>query len=189
MSDCPCDTPPVLRLEIAAGLDALPRQLRAFPEVRRALLAALPTKHALQDWRARNSRDLGLMLLEMWAYVSDVLGFYDERIANESYIRTAQRRPSLRRLVELIGYVPAPGIAGKITLAAIAEGRTNVTLPVGTGFRSDAFADQAPQVFEITEETVINPFKNEWTIGPVGDAPLPQATPTELARGPVQPSF
>jgi len=31
MSDCPCDTPPVLRLEIAAGLDALPRQLRAFP--------------------------------------------------------------------------------------------------------------------------------------------------------------
>ena len=36
------------------------------------------------------------MWLEMWAYVADVLGFYDERIANESYIRTAVRRPSLR---------------------------------------------------------------------------------------------
>ena len=44
------------------------------------------------------------MLLEMWAYVSDVLGFYDERIANETYLRTAHRRPSLRRLVELLGY-------------------------------------------------------------------------------------
>jgi len=185
MSDCPCDTPPVLRLEIAAGLDALPRQLRAFPEVRRALLAALPTEPALQDWRARNSRDLGLMLLEMWAYVSDVLGFYDERIANESYIRTAQRRTSLRRLVELIGYVPAPGIAGSITLAAIAEGRIDVTLPVGTGFRSDAFAGQAPQVFEITEETVISTFKNQWTTGPV-PATVPQPTPTELANGGVQ---
>lgn len=191
MSDCPCDTTPVLRLDIAAGLDALPRQLRTFPDIRRALLAALPTMPALRDWRARNSQDLGLMLLEMWAYVADVLGFYDERIANESYIRTAQRRPSLRRLVQLLGYVPAPGIAGQIVLAAIADGRSNVTLPVGTGFRSDAFADQPPQVFEITQATVINPFKNEWTIGPVPGAKLPQATPTELAsgQGPQFPQF
>ena len=29
------------------------------------------------------------MLLEMWAYVLDVVGFYDARIANESYLRTA----------------------------------------------------------------------------------------------------
>jgi hypothetical protein len=183
MSDCPCDTTPALRLDIAAGLDALPRQLRSFPDVRRALLAALPSMPALRDWRARNSRDLGLMLLDMWAYVADVLGFYDERIANESYIRTAQRRPSLRRLVQLLGYTPAPGIAGSIVLAAIADGRDDVILPVGTGFRSDAFAGQAPQVFEITRETVINPFKNEWTIGPVPGATLPQPTPTELTSG------
>ena len=52
---------------------------------------------ALREWRARNSQDLGLMLIDMWAYVSDVLAFYDERIANEEYIRTAVRRPSLRR--------------------------------------------------------------------------------------------
>src|SRR5581483_10895585 len=167
MSDCPCDDPPPLRLDIAAGLDALPRQLRAFPEVRRALLAALPTKLALRDWRARDNQDLGLMLLEMWAYVSDVLGFYDERIANESYIRTAQRRPSVRRLVELIGFIPSTGVAATVVLAAIAEGRAPVKLPAATGFRSDAFAGQGPQVFEISEETVIHPFKNEWTIGPI----------------------
>jgi hypothetical protein len=188
MGDCPCDVIVPLHLEIAAGLDALPRQLRAFPEVRRALLAAIPGKPALREWRARNSQDLGLMLLEMWAYVADVLGFYDERIANESYLRTAQRRPSLRRLVELIGFIPAPGIAGSVTLAAIAEGRLEVTLPLGTAFRSDAFAGEGPQVYEITEAAVIHPLRNEWTVGPVPSANLPQPTPTEVAQRFIEPA-
>ena len=32
------------------------------------------------------------MLLEMWAYVLDVLAFYEERIANETYLQTANGR-------------------------------------------------------------------------------------------------
>src|SRR6266511_3977095 len=97
MSVCPCDQPTPLVLNIPAGLDALPRQLRSFPEVREALLRSLPSKPALEKWRARGQRDLGLMWLEMWAYVSDVLAFYDERVANETYLRTARLKPSLRR--------------------------------------------------------------------------------------------
>src|SRR5262249_53292242 len=134
MSVCPCDQPTPLILSIPAGLDALPRQLRSFPEVREALLHALPSKPALDKWRARGQRDLGLMWLEMWAYVSDVLAFYDERIANETYLRTARLKPSLRRLVELLGFVPTPGVAGTVSLALIAEGRVQVVLPPGTGF-------------------------------------------------------
>jgi hypothetical protein len=189
MSICPCDQLVTPELNIPAGLDALPRQLRSFSEVRRALLAAIPQQPALSQWRAHTTQDLGLMLIEMWAYVSDVLNFYDERIANEVYIRTAVRRPSLRKLVELLGYVPAPGLAATVTLAALAEGRTLVTLPTGTGFRSDAFTDpvtstqQAPQVFEITKPATIDPIKNQWTIGPQPDNVSTQATPTEAAQG------
>lgn len=187
--NCPCDEPvdPAVEIAralnaIAAGQRALPRQVRSFPGVREALLAGIraPGRDALREWRARNSRDLGLMLLEMWAYVSDVLSFYDERIANETYIRTAQRSISLRRLVDLLGYIPAPGLAGSVTLAALAEGRKSVTLPVGTAFRSDAFENEPPQVFELGAETAIHPFKNEWTIGPVKPADFPQATPTQI---------
>lgn len=189
MTNCPCDEPlnPALAIaralgSIPAGQSALPRQVRSFPEVREALLAGLPAQDALRLWRARSSQDLGLMLLEMWAYVSDVLSFYDERIANETYLRTAQRSVSLRRLVELLGYLPAPGIAGSVTLAALAEGRKPVDLPVGTAFRSDAFGAEPPQVFEITAPTSIHPFKNEWTIGPVQRGVLPQFTPTQIAE-------
>jgi hypothetical protein len=98
--------------------------------------------------QAKGERDFGVMWLEMWAYVADVLGFYDERIANESYIRTAVRRPSLRRIVDLLGYVPAPGVAGSAAIAAIAEGRVSVLVPKSTAFRSDAFGSEPPQVFE-----------------------------------------
>jgi len=94
---------------------------------------------AIPGWLARDAQDLGVMWLEMWAYVSDVLAFYDERIANESYLRTAQRRPSLRRHVELLGYLPKPGIAGSVVLALEAEGRRPVDVPEHTGFRSEAF--------------------------------------------------
>src|SRR5215204_1776279 len=115
MSDpiCPCDVrifPPTL--DISAGLSAPPRQIGEFPEFRAALLASLSaagkTYPALAAWRARDPEDFGLMLLEMWAYVCDVVAFYDQAHANESYLRTAVLPASLRRLVGLIGYLPRP---------------------------------------------------------------------------------
>ncbi len=84
MSDCPCDEIPSRDLNIPAGLDSLPRQLVAFPEARLQLLQYVAQSIPLEEWSARGERDFGVMWLEMWAYVADVLGFYDERIANES---------------------------------------------------------------------------------------------------------
>lgn len=168
MSGCPCDVfdfPP--KPDIPAGLDRLPRQLAGFPEYRLAMLRDIPLKPALRHWRAREGDDLGLMMLEWWAYVLDILGFYDERIANESYLRTAVRRESLRRLVGLIGYQPRPALASFVTLAAIAEGAEAVTLPAFTRFRSEAFDDEPPHIFESDVATAISRLTNEWTLGPV----------------------
>src|SRR5262252_8908139 len=137
--NCPCDQlifpPPQV---IPAGLSALPRQIASFPEFREAMLARILSEPALLQWRARRSDDFGVMLLEMWAYVCDSISFYDEVIADESYVRTASLRPSLRKLVALLGYVPRPAVGATVDLAVIAQGRQYVTLPKGTGFRSGA---------------------------------------------------
>lgn len=189
LTSCPCDE---LSFEaepwIAAGLDALPRQTRTFSRVRRALLDGLRStdRAALARWEARGEGDLGVLWLEMWAYVADVLNFYDERIANETYLRTAVRRTSLRRLIELLGYVQAPGVAGSVVLAALAEGRSPVLLPAGTAFRSDAFDEEPPQIFELDEPVWIDPLRNEWRVGPLRKDTFPQVTPTvatQLAGG------
>jgi hypothetical protein len=185
---CPCD---VLehpgKPDIAAGLPTLPRQLAGFAEYRLAMLRDIPVHPALSRWRGREGNDLGLMLLEMWAYVLDILGFYDERIANEEYLRTAVLQPSLRKLVELIGYQPRPALASSVVLAAIADGKRLVMLPPRTGFRSGAFEGNPPQVFETDVEYTIHPLKNEWILGPVrektvGDRLLLEAATARLSR-------
>jgi hypothetical protein len=174
---CPCDTlvfPPPLT--IPAGLSSLPRQIATFPEFRAALLSALDGEAALTGWRARSSDDFGVMLLEMWAYVCDTISFYDEVIADECYVRTAQLRPSLRKLVALLGYVPRPAVGATVDLAVIAQGRQYVTLPKGIAFRSGAFPGSAPQVFELDADSRVHPFTNRWT--------LERTRPATLEPGP-----
>ncbi len=174
---CICDAfEHPLPLEIAAGLSALPRQIAGFPEFRRAMLRQIPAEvvryinsdntevlaQPLQNWRARHNDDFGLMLLEMWAYVADVLSLYDEAIANETYLRTGVLRPSLRKLIALLGYLPRPAIGSLVELAAIADGRQPVLLSSGTAFRSSAFDGNPAQVFELETDKSIHPLNNLW---------------------------
>jgi hypothetical protein len=185
---CPCDVLDHPRKPvIPAGLSALPRQLDGLPEYRLAMLRDIPLFPPLSGWRAREGDDLGVMLLEMWAYVLDILGFYDERIANETYLRTAVLRPSLRKLVELIGYQPRPAVGASVVLAAIADGKKLVKLPPRTAFRSGAFDGQPPQVFETEIEYDVHSLKNLWKTSPVrertvGDRLLFEADTARLAR-------
>jgi hypothetical protein len=109
-------------------------------------------------------------------------------LSSWSYLRTAVLRPSLRKLVGLIGYQARPALAASVVLAAIGDGNRPVVLPPRTGFRSDAFDGEPPQVFETEVEHAIHPLKNEWTLGPVherfpGDEILLEASTAALTAG------
>lgn len=162
---CPCDEtswpPPLV---IPAGLSDLPRQRFVFAELRRAMLDRAKHQAALAEWRARAKDDYGVMWLELWAYVGELLSLYDKAIADESYVRTAKLRPSLRRLLESLGYVPTPAVAASVELAVIADGKQPVELPIGTGFRSGAFDGNPPQVFELVAPWTIHPNLNRWPV-------------------------
>ncbi|UOQ64807.1 hypothetical protein [Hymenobacter volaticus] len=171
---CQCDSfEHPLKLNIGAGLTELPRQIASFSEFRQAMLYAIrpadaSEKHKLSllKWKARHNDDLGIMLLEMWAYVCDAVSFYDKVIAQEVYLRTANQRPSLRRLVALLGYLPKPAVGSIVFLSAIAEGRKLLKLPAGTAFRSKGFDGNPPQVFELEQEQLIHPLMNQWPVLP-----------------------
>jgi hypothetical protein len=170
---CPCDARvfPV-PLVIPAGLEDLPRQIAGFPEFRDSMLALIPSKAALAGWRARGDDDFGVMLLEMWACVCDVVAFYDKVIADESYVRTAKLRPSVRKLVGLLGYVPRPAVAATVRLALLADAKRAVTIRSGTAFRSGSFAGGAPQIFELDADTTIYPYANQFAVAPPRAAAL-----------------
>jgi hypothetical protein len=183
---CPCDdhVHPA-PLVIDAGQTDLARQIAAFPAFRRAMILAATAYEPLQDWAATKDQDLGVMLIEMWAYVCDVLAFYDGVIAHESYLRTAKLRPSVRKLVDLLGYVPRPATAATVQLAALAHGRQSVTLPKGLAFRSIAFEGEPPQVFEMDASAVIHPFTNQWELKGNRSSGLRVTHPSKLTVLPI----
>ena len=156
-------------LDIPPGLSRIYRQVAGFPGFREAMLhSASAPDHAAQlgTWRGTGPRDLGVMLLEMWAYVADILAFYDEVHAHECYLRTSRREESVRDLVARLGYRPRPAVASMVELALLADGRAPLTLPAGTAFRSAAFADEPPQVFEISGDVTIHPLRSRWDVLP-----------------------
>jgi len=156
-----------------AGLGSIPRQMASFTEFRGAMLAGIHSKHPFSSWRAREEEDPGLMLLEMWAYICDSISFYDEVIANETYLRTAKQQVSINKIASLLGYFPRPAVSSFVTLAAIADGRQQLKIPKGTAFRSGAFDGHPPQVFEASRDQFIHPFSNSFNIA----APIPQNVP------------
>ena len=98
----------------------------------------------------RKDDDFSIALCDSFAVLADVLTFYQERIANESYLRTATERRSVRELARLIGYQLAPGVAAGTALAFTLEAAPGapalaaqpVTIPIGTRVQSVPDPDQ-----------------------------------------------
>lgn len=133
---CPCDDhSPVLPVN-PPGLNDIAFRIATWREFRRALLTGRDGETALADWRPGGEGDLAVMMVEWWAYLADILTFYNERIANQAYLRTADLPPSVRRLIALLGYRPRPAIAAHGTLAALVEPGREVKLPKGLQFQN-----------------------------------------------------
>ena len=67
-----------------------------------------------------------------------MLSFYNERIANELFLRTARERDSVLRLVALIGYRPRPGLAATAMLAFALD--AGATTRIRKGLQGDEHA-------------------------------------------------
>lgn len=94
-------------------------------------------------------------LVKSWATVADVLTFYQERIVNEGYLRTARESRSIHELVRMIDYHSRPGVAGSaqlaLTLSDIKGLPEELTLRRGLVIRSIPPPGAEAQVFETVE--------------------------------------
>ena len=108
------------------------------------------TLRPLQALTTRDPADPAIALLDAWATVADVLTFYQERIANEGYVRTATERRSLVEMARLVGYAPRPGVSASVFLSYTVDDNQAepVELPVGTRAQSLPGPDETPQSFE-----------------------------------------
>jgi len=128
---------------------------------------------ALAALKTRDDDDFSIALLDASSVMLDILTFYQERLANESYLRTAKQLPSLTELARLIGYQPAPGVGSSVYLSfalQTAPGAppdptaTAITIPKGTQVQSVPAQDQTPQTFETSADILA---KADWSALPV----------------------
>jgi predicted phage baseplate assembly protein len=152
------------------GLDALIYRVgthAAFLETMKARLTTMTvdvpgadgkstTSRPLAELTTRDSGDFSIALLDSWATVADVLTFYQERIANEGYLRTATERLSILELARLVGYSLRPGVAASVFLAYLLDDNQSapVTIPAGARSQSIPNPGEMPQSFETSEDFV-----------------------------------
>jgi len=102
--------------------------------------------------KTRLKTDPAIAFLDAWATVADVLIFYQERIANEGYRRTATERRSILELGRLVGYKLRPGVAASVYLAFTIEKDQTIEIAPGNRAQSLPDAGEIPQSFETAEK-------------------------------------
>ena len=171
--DCDCCTGIGIETPVAvtnrAGLPAISYRTGTYGQFLASMLASIGTTTA-HGLRTRNNDDFSIAFLDACAIAADVLTFYDERNANENYLRTAQELLSIGELARLIGYALRPGCSASTYLAfrlndppvnpdptspgatsaalAMLSSALGVSVPAGTKVQSVPGPGQMPQTFE-----------------------------------------
>jgi predicted phage baseplate assembly protein len=181
LDDCGCcdgvavETPSVVYNR--PGLTALAYRVGTHAQFKESLLARLSASRqpALYALNTRDDDDFSIALLDAWSTVADVLTFYQERIANESYLRTATERRSLLEMARLIGYELRPGVAASVYLVFMLEdppGATrrtatslgvprSTTIDAGVKVQSIPGPGEQAQTFETVEKIEA---RTEWNV-------------------------
>jgi uncharacterized phage protein gp47/JayE len=122
-----------------------------FQSLRQAMLAL--AQYRLPEWTDQSPADLGMLLIDLFAYMGDVVLYYQDRIANESFLQTAVERRSVLNALSLVGYQLASPMTSSVDLTLSftppAQGAsTVVTVPQGAQFASVPSATVGAQIFE-----------------------------------------
>lgn len=115
-------------------------------------------------WTGRNEADMGVMLVELFAYMGDVMSYYGDRIANEAFINTATQRQSVLNLAALLGYIPAGRTPATATITFSNSSGSAVIVPAGTQVMTDSVAQIDSPVFFETDYDLSVPGNSNATV-------------------------
>jgi hypothetical protein len=113
-------------------------------------------REKLPEWTDHSPNDMGVLLVELFSYMGDVLFYYQDRVANEGYLETAVERQSVINLLRLIGYELRPPTPASADLHLLFPPDAAGTLTIGSGamFQTTAKATGEPVGFQYVREAL-----------------------------------
>jgi hypothetical protein len=135
-----------------AVIDYMARDYDSFLDAMRKLV---PDK--LPEWQGHSSEsDFGNVLLQLFAHMGDILSYYQDRVANESFLGTAQTRRSIIEHLGLIGYrlATAAPAAARVQLSFPATAAGTVSVQRGFAFATKSQKERPSVRFEYLGPTL-----------------------------------
>lgn len=101
--------------------------------------------------------DAGIVLLELLAQGLDVLSFYQDALANEAYLSTAEQRSTVLKWCQMLNYFPKTSTPAEFLQVFVLSSPqdTNTTIPAGTKVKTVGTASEPSVYFETVSDLVI----------------------------------
>jgi hypothetical protein len=125
-----------------------------YDALRESMLAI--ARETLPEWTDHSENDLGVLLIELFAYACDITLYYQSRIAAQLFPATSDEPEALVQLLRLLGFELRPAVPATVELAVAvdADQQLPLNIPAGTAFHATTTTGDRLQ-FETPRENTI----------------------------------
>lgn len=128
---------------------------RDYASLSKDLKALIP--NFAPQWTSRDSGDFGIVLLELFAYLGDLLNYQIDRAANESFISTATQRETVLNLAKLLNYIPNDINAATGTVTFSNSGAIEKDIVAGTEVSTTSDGINPSVIFTVDSTVTVPP--------------------------------
>ena len=148
-----------------------------YEAVRAELVQRIPT--ITDRWTDFNESDLGMVLLELFCGLADMLLFYLDNQANEAYLPTARQRQNIINLTDLVNYRIDLPVAATTTLYFRLGAPLPGALHIPRHTRCRGTTDEGDVDFVTADELVIDAGDVDGMVGGVQGIPAEETFETD----------
>jgi hypothetical protein len=113
---------------------------RDYASFRAALLDLIPRK--IPQWKDKSEADMGIMLIELFSYIADELSYFQDRVANEAFLRTAKARSSVSNHLSLIDYRMQNGLSANAFIKVKVKKDSAESAIIPAGFQISTYPER-----------------------------------------------
>jgi uncharacterized phage protein gp47/JayE len=130
---------------------------RDYFSIKQDLLAR--AEQVLPEWTSRDSSDFGMLMVDLWAYMGDILHYYVDKAAQESFLSTATQRESILAIANLLDYVPTGRTPSHASISLVATNsaatdETPILIPKFTRFLAKPLLETADDVVFTSDKAI-----------------------------------